>query len=366
MIFRRLILAFLYALFSSALLFFALFLGLQQVLGTPTKLEKALAQSGIYDIAVTNTLAKDQQTVGKGGIPFSNPDVQAAVQKALPPSLLQHSTEQFLNGMYAWAQGTTPTPSFHIDLTGAKNNLADNVAAYMQNRLDSLPTCTSAAGANAATLDIYNATCLPPRFDKAAAVNQAKQDVLQSSFLSNPVLTADNVNAGNGQTLASRLHYVPMLHRDLLILLYALPFVIVLVVLGIIFVSRSRRAGIRHVGVTALTAGLLTVIVAFFAEYLLNHITNTLTKGGSVSQPLQVKALHVFNTLGGDLRNWWVGVGAAYAVLGLATLITLRATRPKAPQLANLPYQKLPDDTPIGATIAPTHNNEHSENPTTK
>lgn len=356
MLLRRFILAILYSIFSTALLFFAIFLGIQQVLGSPTKLESALANSGIYTSAVTDTLSSNaQQTLGNTNIPLTNTDVQSAVKGAFPSSLLQNSTEQFLNGIYAWLQGKSSTPTFSIDLSGAKGNLADNLANYVQNRLDSLPTCTLATmPSNLSSVDVYTATCVPPGFNKATAVEQVRQDVQQSDFLKDPVLTADSIKSSNGQTLTQRLKSVQTLYHDLVLLLYALPGVIILTALGIIFVSRSRRLGIRHTAVTTLSTGIMTAIIAFFAVFVLDKITTALTHGSSASQPLQVKVLHIFDSLGSDLRVWWVGVGIAYTVAGLVTLIVLRIVRPKAPKLAALPYQQLPEDTPIGTRIAPT------------
>jgi hypothetical protein len=338
--FRRLGLTLAASLLSLALFLFALFFSIHGALDNPTHIKNTLKQSGIYDIAATSTFDQhvDQAT---SGIPTADPAIQNAIKQAFPASLVQQSTDQFIDGMFGWIHGNTTQPQYSIDLTRAKQNLANNVAAYVQQHLSGLPVCT--LDQMPTTIDIYAATCVPPNFDVSAAVNQARTEVASSDFLSNPVLTPANVQTDKGQTLTSSLQAVPKLYHDLLIALYALPVVIIGLGAAVIFLSVTRRVGFRRIGASLIGTGVTSIVVACFGTFALEKAVEAFTKqGGSASQPIQVKILRVVELLAQDLRTWWVVIGTTYLVAGIAALVVLRITRPKADKGKLLsPYESL-------------------------
>jgi hypothetical protein len=348
-----------YSFLTTALFLFALMLSVHLTLDNPATVEQALSKSGIYNIAATSTF--EQQTGGsEGGIPTSQPAIQAAITQAFPPSMVEQNTNRFITSMFAWIHGSTATPQFSIDLTQAKTNLADNIGTYVQQHLSGLPVCT--LDQMPTTVDIYTATCVPPNFDVAAAVAQAKQQTNSSGFLSNPVLTSTTLPTNNGQSFTQNFEMIPKLYHWALILLYVLPIIIIGLAAAVIFLSATRRMGIRRVSVTFVTTGITSVVLACVGVFVLQRAIDALTKQGSATQPIQVKILRIVELLGQDLRTWWVAIGAIFIVAGIMSLIVLRITRPKAePGKLLSPYESLAHPNTMPTTPVQPENQDQTK-----
>ena len=324
-------LSLLYPLFTITLFGFGLIFSVKMVLGTPQPVEQALTQSGIYNVMAKQVIS-DNQGNDSTSLPLQQPQVQAAVQQAFPPALLQQSVNQILNGTYTWLQGKNATPTFHVDLTGAKTNLANAVATYVQQRLDSLPACTLAnLPADLNNINPYTLSCVPSTLDKTAVVQQVKQGVLNNTdLIDNPVITADTLKNGDGQTLTNQLRVIPRIYKDVLLGIYITGLVAVLTGVGIVLLHASRRAGLRHVAVTALLVGALSSGIAFLGAYVLTRASDNLAHNSRTTL-IQSKLVQVIRLLADDLRHWWIGYGLGLILAGVITLVVLRTTKTRTP-----------------------------------
>jgi hypothetical protein len=343
---RKASLTALYSFLSITLFSFGLFFSLKMVLGTPKPLEQALDKSGIYDVIVQNVINQNKQTTSSGGLQLQTPEVQAAVQKAFPPTLIKQSTNEVLDGTYTWLQGTSNTPNFHVDLTQPKANLAAYVGQYVEGRLSTLPQCTLAnLPTNLSNVDPYTATCVPPNFDKAAAVTQVKQEILQNGdILQNSVLTADTFKNDDGHTVTEQLSAIPRIYKALLWSIYATGGVALLAAIGIIFLHPSRRAGLRRVGTIGLTVGITSGLAAWLGSYVLSKAVDKLAHSSQTDQLIQTKLVTVLHMLADDLRTWWLGYGIVLVVGGVVIWVVLKYVMKQGTpaQTPELPASKPP------------------------
>ncbi|HVA11202.1 MAG TPA: hypothetical protein VNG32_03460, partial [Candidatus Dormibacteraeota bacterium] len=134
----------------------ALTISAQVSLAHPNKIEGWLDQSNLYSGISTTIANKAQNSIENnvtGGVSINKTVVQQAAQSAFPQSLLKQSVQTFLNSNYDWLEGKTAAPNFTIDLSGAKQAFATQVAeTSVVAHLTGLPACSAAQ-----TLQLKNA-----------------------------------------------------------------------------------------------------------------------------------------------------------------------------------------------------------------
>lgn len=329
------------SLLVTLLFSFGVTLGLQRVFGTPTAVKSALKQSGFYDTAVASGLdqaqkdqSKDQQQNSpvetKDQVPIDRPEVRAIIENAVSPKFLQQQSEGALDAVYAWLQGKTPTLAFTVDLGDAKTRLADGLASYVTTHVASLPPCTSAAQLPSnSDVDPFNATCVPPGFDVNKAANDARDQILHGDFLKDSKLTASSLKNDNGQTLDQQLHQMPKAYQHAVQAVYAAGAGAVLLALAIVFLSVSRRSGLKKVSITCIVVGAIVGLFGVLSSIGVQKASDQLAKTSGGDQPLQQHILGVAKLLINDVRFWWMLYGATLVVLGIATLVGMHFIKPR-------------------------------------
>ncbi len=334
------------SLLLTCLIVFGVSFGIQRVFGTPEPIKTALKDSGLYRNIVADALDKaqesnktgDQSGQSKDEIPLDRPEVKAIIQDAASPEFLQAQTESVLDSSYDWLQGKTPTLSFAIDMADVKTRLADGIAQYATDHLAGLPACT-AGSVPSGDIDPFNATCLPQGADVGQVAADAKRQILEGDFLKDSKLTADSIKVGNNKTLEQKLEGLPEKYHKINLAVYGLGALVALLAVAILFLSASRRAGLKKLAILSIVAGSLVAALGWLASFGVHKGAETL------KEPLQQSMIKVAQFIANDLRGWWMGYGITLVVLGIGTLIALRLTRPKA-----LPDSKKPDE-PTGETM---------------
>jgi hypothetical protein len=316
------------SLLFSLLLAFGLALGVQRVLGSPDSLKQALKNSNFYGNVVTGALDQVQknQTQGEGGdqIPLDRPELQNVVKQVATPDLLQTQVEQALDSIYAWLQGKTPTLQFSADLGEFKSRLADGMSGYAKEHLASLPQCTGGQPP-ADDFDPLSATCLPKGMNVNKAAAQVKDELLHGQFLEDTTINASDLKTEDGKTLEEQLKAAPTAYQAATWSTYGAGALAVLFAVAVLFLSVSRRAGLKKLAIIFIGAGTLTAVLGWLVSYGAERAETMLT------DPLQQSAFQAGQFLIGDLRTWWMGYGIGLLVLGVGTLLALYFTRPKAP-----------------------------------
>ena len=314
-------LAILSPLFIFLLLAVAFDVGLMRTVTHPQTVKRLVSESGAYDSVVPNVLSQVSSIpTAYGNIPTSDPAIKRAVKAALPPQYIQQNTELAIDNIYDWLNGKIPQPNFQIDFSGAKVLFANNVADALQKRLAALPACSFSQSRQIAlsgNYDAYNAACLPYGVSPVTVAEQLRAAIVsQQDFLKNTTISAAGIKGSNGRPLFSgQLASAPKVYRGLkqtptiLIILSGLSGI------GIVFLSRSRLAGLRHIGINLLAIGVIMLVFS----WLVNRAVSTnITPKIKVDNAILQQDMHglitdVTQQVG---QNYWF-FGGLYAGLGI-------------------------------------------------
>lgn len=342
---RRLALVVVSGIFAFTLFWFGLTFGGERVFGTPNAIKQSLVSSGVYKSIIGDALDQaqkkmktDQAGDNSPDIPIDDPELRKIIVQAFPPEYLQTQTENTLDGIYGWLQGKTPQLVFDIDLTDSKARLADGVGSYATTRLSSLPFCTP--GSPADDVNPFNATCVPRGFDIAAASSKAREKIAGEEFIKDTHINAQTLKIGDEkQTIDQKLRQAPKIYQLAQKAIYGLGVLALLTGASVLFLSETRRAGLRKLSVTGISVGISLSAVGFVSWFASNKLANRFTATAESKEPLQQTLMQIVQTLAGDLRVWWIGLGITLLVLGIGGIITLRCTRPKIEQSDEAPAE---------------------------
>ncbi|HEX4773894.1 MAG TPA: hypothetical protein VH234_00020 [Candidatus Saccharimonadales bacterium] len=335
----------------------------------PDKIEAWLNQSDFYGHFVSNAIDQAKKsansTENQGPVTLSDTAVQQAAQSAFPTQLLQNSVKIFLDANYAWLEGKTAQPSFTIDLTQAKQSFATQVGQYVQDHINSLPVCSAqqlAALGNVNSVDPLNITCRPLQLSAPAEAQLVTQRIQNSDgFLSNPVISANNIspNGGSsGQPYYQKYSELPKLYRLGVMLPWVYAVVALVCTLGIIFLVPRKRWGLRRIGSTLAIAGAILVASKFVADAGLKQAEKHIFSNASVGQ-LQQALTDFLQRAEHQLVKTDLLFGLGYLLLALIVLVVLLSTRNRVKKpsskssQAPLPATDQPQSTPPATDLPP-------------
>jgi hypothetical protein len=370
--------------FLAFILFLALLggvwsIGINRNFGNPERVKTLLAESKVYDKAVSAVLNSAQKDAEQNGtatdISLSNPAVQDAAQKAFSPQLLQNSVNTFIDANYTWLRGKTSTPQFNIDLSAAKQDFAKRVGDYVQTRLSTLPACTPAQqAALQIPVDSMSVTCRPANLDPKTEGARVASEVGTSDFLSKPVITPTSL--GRDQNSQSKPYFVqasklPKVYRLAQKAPIILGIVALVSALLIVVIAPERRRGWRRVGAVLLAAGIILIASKFIADAGVHRLEQTKAHNTITSQ-LQQPRNDVLNKAESELVQANLYAGIAFIVLAAVVFFVLYQTRegkprksvvtevpaPKSDETKDQPTQandlRLAPRRPTGTTDTPT------------
>jgi hypothetical protein len=294
--------------------------GVLQVIGSPEPVKKILSGSGIYNSVVGTALEQAKTTSsGTSEVSLNDPAIKKAAQESFSPDVVKNSSEKVVDGIYVWLDGKSPQPQFDIDLSNAKNDFADKVGEAAKTKAATLPVCTSAP----TTTDPFSATCVPPGVTPEQIGDQAKNDVLKGQgFLEHPKITASSFKSasGNHSLFEGKLKGAPKKYQLAKKTPYILAGLTILAMLAIVFLSTTRRKGLRRVGVILAIVGVFMLAFAWgLNRVVTQNITPKIVVENKVLQS-NMRNLATDITHRVD-RNYWI-FGIVYAALGLILILT--------------------------------------------
>lgn len=288
---------------------------LQRSFGTPEPIKDILRDSGIYTSAVDTFLeaTDNPNEEGGGGISVDNPVVQNAFKKSFPPELIQNSTEDFIDSIYAWAEGKTPTPQFTIDLSQAKNTFVSEVAAGAEARAASLPACPRG---QTSFEDPFAATCLPRGVPPSAAGDKIRQELAggEEKFLKDPVITANSLKSKDNKPAFSEDSALPENYQRIKKIPAILAILTVVVLAAVILLSDSRVQGLKRVGITLLIVGLFLLVSAWAVNSLVSKQASSIINFENVNLRNKVQA--IVKDISETASKNFMLAGGVYAGLG--------------------------------------------------
>lgn len=330
----------------------------------PKKVEQWLSESKLYDNFVANAITQGQKTVGsvdnKDVASLSDAAIQDAARSTFTPELINSNVNTFVESNYAWLEGKTDKPTFIIDLTEAKQTFAEKVGAYVTTYLSGLPVCTNAQLAQPQNVDPLNATCRPPTVNPQTEGALATQQIIASDeLLDNTVLTAQNINPDSSaqtQPYYEKLAQLPQAYQFGAWVPYMFAVIALLGTVVMVFLSSTRRRGIKRTGIILAIAGVILVITKFSStvafKQLEDRVFNT-TGTGPLQQSLTNFSKQVQEAMVAIDFVFGVIFIAIAAILLLGIFFTRNRNTPDVPESIINPSPAAPKARPVTTPQAP-------------
>jgi hypothetical protein len=338
-ILRRLCLVILVPLFSLLLFVTAFDIGFVHTATQPKVVKKIVADSGVYNSIVANALAQTKSiSTSLGTIDTSSPLIQKAANQAVTPLDVQRQAEPAIDNIYQWLDGDIARPSFKIDLAGQRNDFANRGADAIRQQLAALPACKTLQQLR--SFNPLSATCIPPGVSLNTIRDQVQKSLVSSNFLSDSEISAANLTTTNGQGAEQSIfdtasaQQVAKKYQSLKKTPWFLILLTLICATGILLLSGTRRRGLRHIGISLLTVGVLMLLLAFLLPKAIS--TDVAPKVRLNSADIKIDAPKAVNDITQRIdKNYWF-FGVLYSLLGIAAITCGHyATR-------NKPNKKLP------------------------
>jgi hypothetical protein len=292
--------------------------------GTPDNLKKAADESKLYDSAVTNVLdaaKQDAQSQTDTQLPLDDPKLEQVAKDAFPPELLSKNSGSIIDGFYAWLQGKSESPQFSVDLTQAKQQLATGVADYAKQRYEGLPPCTiqQLQAIDPNNVDAFEVNCRVPGLASDTVYQRVLGEIQNSDgFLQDTTFTADDLPKDEqGRSVTDNLAAAPDLYNLFKSLPWILGILSVLFGVGVLFLSETKRRGLRSLGITLLGTGIFLLIGSWLIGWAFKQINNT--QGDAFQNSLIDALSSLVNTYNGNLLKFVL----AYILVGAGILLAL-------------------------------------------
>ncbi len=316
-----------------SLLIFALTFALVGVLGAPDHLKRALNESGTYDNVVkvaldatTNDLAKQPQQID-----LNTPEVKQAAIEAFPADTIASWSEQFIDGIYGWMDGSTKEPEFRIDTSAQQDVFAQNIANLAVQKAESLRPCSRQESLELSRqeIDLFDLPCRPP-IDLSGERERLTAQIKDNNniFGSDNVINAKDITAnteGQDQFKASPIPTAFQWSKRLPVIAAG---VMAISSATLVWLSSDKRRGFKKVGLSSLGAAIfLLVTVALFGS-LFNRVNGSISKlpataGEALNGPLTKVAESLFGTFNTQV----ILISLIYLTIAVVILLTLRFTR---------------------------------------
>jgi hypothetical protein len=306
------------------------------VLSQPEKIKSVLKDSGTYSSfvdAVASDIIKHQENpeeqqpgdkTEQTTLQLKNPAVQKAVKKAFTPKVLRTNAEKFVDGTYAWLDGTTEEPKFILDFTGSKNILATEIGKHAKKRASKLPPCSFQNIPS--TIDPFEIDCLPPGITPAQVGAKTTQDIRSDkSFLPNPKITPDNI-IPNSQENPFKTSNLPKQFSFMKILFWVLIVFAAALTAAAVFLGADRLKGLKKAAKSFLAVGVFVALTPLLLGFFSSRLEGSGLFGDAVSQQVGLPLLNEFI---GAISTVYYIFGGICIVIGVAGFIAVHKLKPK-------------------------------------
>lgn len=330
-------------------------------LKNPDKIQGWLKDSKLYDHFVSNATEQAAKSTGNNGdssgsVSLNDEAVKKAAEAAFSSEQIEQYVNTFIDSNYAWLQGKTDKPEYKIDLAKAKLTFAQKVGQYATTYTAGLPVCPADQQAKAEASDPLTATCRPSNVTPEQVGTRVTQEISTGDFLRNPVITADTINPDNNasaQPYYKKLSRLPQLYSLGVNLPYIFTGVSLTSVLGLIFLSATRRGGFKKTAWIFAIAGAILVTAKFSSDIAFNQLEQRAFNNSSIGQ-LQQSLTTFAHSIQSAFTQTEMLFGIAYLLLALIIMIVLLATRnrqQKADEATDEKPSQISNDQPATSRI---------------
>jgi hypothetical protein len=255
------------------------------VIASPDRVKGILNDSGAYGQFTNAFVGETSKSTSKdtSPVPFKNPTVQKAIKDAFSPEIIRVNTEKFIDGTYAWLDGETMQAEFTLDLAKNKTMLAESIGKLAQKRAAKLPACGfDGIPDNAQAFEIE---CLPPGITPKQIGDKTAKDLRSDkNFLPDTKITPDNIFGKDTQNNPFNQQSIPnqfQLAKNLLWLFLGLA---VLLSVPAVFLSETRRKGMKRVARSLLVVGILTILSPLSFNLFSSQLAGSDIFSGAISK----------------------------------------------------------------------------------
>ncbi len=262
-------------------------ISLTLVLGEKEKVKDIVADSGAYDTAIDSLIVQLDKTDSREPqkneeFDLSSPELQAAVERALPPEVIRVNLEKVIDGVYAWLEGDTSDIQFTIDLTEPKQRFIEEINTLAQKELSGLPPC-SEPSASPSDIDPFTATCLPPSVSAQAAADRFTSELENNSdFLPETIITAEDVNSNDDELQprsSEQLVTPPEVYGFATSAAVILGILTALTAAAVVLLSPERWQGLKAVGRILYVVAIMIFIGSVIAHFIVQNVLQSTAEG---------------------------------------------------------------------------------------
>jgi len=326
-------------------------------LAKPYNLEIWLANSSLYQSFLTTASNEAEKAAttntGLSSASLSSVVVQQAASSAFSESTFEQYVNTVINSNYAWLQGTTAKPNFSIDLNSSKSNFASQIGVYVDEHLSALPVCTPpelAALGNTSSIDPLSLNCRPASLNIQAEGTMVAQQISSSSnFLSNSVITADNLSPkgqNNGKPYYQKYSELPKIYRFMVKLPLLYGGVSILSAICAYFLITKKRKALRSISIVLIIAGLILIGLRLAVDKALTVVEKKIFNQSNIGQ-LQQSLIKFLGEAAHELTKPFLWFGGGYilaAILILIMLVVMKNRKRSKPKLEPVTETPPPSD----------------------
>lgn len=322
---------------KACLLLIPVVLAVVVIFGSPDKIKNTLHQSGIYDTAVNSVFDSfanraEESSELSDSIPLDDPEIKNIVNNVITPEFIRNSVNTSVDSIYVWLDGKTTVPELSIDLTQSKQVLIEKITDYAVKRVEGLPECSvkESLALEGAEINPFSLTCRPP-IDLNALQQQLIDEFNNNEELSkNLVLTADTPETR--KLFEETLHPMQQVFQLSKGVPAVLALLCVLLAGVVIFISDTRKKGLRHVSFTLVIVGILVLSSTLLGMYLFNRALGVSNppEGAifdyvNIYDPaLRDAVIKISKSILYDFNRVVVIVSGVYVIFGAGVLILLK------------------------------------------
>jgi hypothetical protein len=181
---------------------------------------------------------------------------------------------------------------FEINFTQQRTELIDRLSTYSALRLKGLPPCTAI---ELQTANVFRLQCQPPGFYETLVKNQVKDDLNNSDFLKDSVLTEKNLPiVKEGVAIDQKFHFAPIIFSVLKNGIWLFGFSFLLATAVYISIRKPKRKGINAYSKDLLANGIMLLVFTVFYSIVVPKLLSSYSLQASTGSSALNESLNYF------------------------------------------------------------------------
>jgi hypothetical protein len=259
-----------------SLVLLALFGAGQMVLGTPEALKTTAEETGLYQEVVDGVYEniKNQPNDSGQNLPLNDPEVERIIKNAFSDEVIRENTESIIDGVYSWLRGETHEPTFVVDLSSARDDLAQELSALAATRYAEKEPCTLSQVQNLNTqeINVFELPCRIPGISAEQAGEKVEEEVKNNTeYLSANTYSLNDLSSNQDGEVATGLKNAPVVFQALSMLPWLLAALVAVCAGGILVLSDRKQRGLRTISWTSLAAGVFLLLGALITRWITSN-----------------------------------------------------------------------------------------------